>query len=53
MMAIRFGDDHSLEGVIRRFLEDDEGGGPLGMIGDMRIISAVGERVGVDGDAIS
>lgn len=50
-MASLFSNDASLDGVTRRFL-DDERGGPLENIGDTSIISAVAGRTGVDGVAI-
>jgi hypothetical protein len=50
-MAILFGDEASLDGMIRRFLE--EGGSRFGAVGNVRSISAVAERIGVAGDAMS
>lgn len=51
-MAMLLGDDASLDGVIRRFLEDG-GGGRLGVMGDTRSTSAVAECIGIAGDAMS
>jgi hypothetical protein len=51
-IASLFANDASLDGVTRRFLEDERGG-PLDIIGDTSSISAADERVGVDGVAMS